>query len=91
VPRWRTMIAPAEMPAAEYLHSKTLGLGVATVAGRPACFLVSIALSLYTLDWSGCDRVDSQLSEILPMAGVLLEVLAPLHLENRDFVMPSVP
>src|SRR5688572_28269618 len=69
--------------AAEGLEAEALGLGVATVAGRPACFLVCHVGS------SG-DRIHTDFRVVLAMALRALIMLAPAHLEDLDLHAAAV-
>src|SRR5688572_25201678 len=69
--------------AAEGLEAEALGLGVAAVAGRPACFLV------FHVSSSG-DRVHTAFRVVLAMALRALIVLAPAHLEDLDLHAAAV-
>src|SRR6185295_18007442 len=69
------------------LDAQALRFRVAAVARTAACFFVCHGGYAPSAD----NAVDLEFGEVLAVTLVLLVVLAPAHLENRDLVAATVP
>ena len=72
------------------LHTKTLSLGVTTVAGRTAALFMCHFLTLLEKSKLSRDRVDLELRVVLTMTSALDGVLATTHLEDANLVVTAV-
>src|SRR5512147_1730204 len=84
------MIWPAPIASPPYTLTPSLfACESRPLRDEPPAFLCAICLPRRDRRRSS-DRIDANLGEILPVAGVLLKVLAPAHLEDRHFRMPPL-
>ena len=72
------------------LHTKTLGLGITTVAGRTAALFMCHFLTLLEKSKLSRDRFDLELRVVLTMTSALDGVLATTHLEDANLVVTAV-
>src|SRR5664279_5680554 len=86
VPRWRMMMLPAVMTSPPYvLTPRRFDSESRPLRELPPAFLCAMVVAP-----SACDAVDRQLRVSLAMPLVLLVVLAPAHLEDRDLLAATV-
>src|SRR3569832_2194386 len=78
-------VAAGNLLAAEHLHTQHLGVGVATVAGRTACFLVCHGSLLARVNFG-----DLHFREVLTVATLAVRGLAALFLEGDDLLAAAV-
>ena len=72
------------------LHTKTLGLGITTVAGRTAALFMCHFLTLLEKSKLSRDRFDLELRVVLTMTSALDGVLTTTHLEDANLVVTAV-
>src|SRR3954453_14850758 len=90
VPRWRTMIEPAEITCPpNTLTPSILGCESRPLRVEPPPFFCAMTENSFDSP-SGVDRTDLQLGVALAMTGVPLIVLAAAHLEDADLRMQPV-